>query len=53
MAILLARKGINLKKHLIEWNIVRGEMTLRGTVLPEESDQDIPMIIYFLYLFCQ
>lgn len=42
--IFVARKAIYLKKQLIEWNIVR-EMTLLGTVLREESDQGIPMII--------
>lgn len=34
MTITVARKAINLKKRLIEWNIVRGEMPLLGTVLP-------------------
>lgn len=45
LAIFVAGKAIYLKKQLIEWNIVREEMTLLGTVLPEGSDQDIPMII--------
>lgn len=45
MTIFVARKAINLKEQLIEWYIVRGEVTLLGTVLPEESDEDIPMII--------
>lgn len=45
LAIFAARKAIYLKKQLIELNIVREEMTLLGTVLPEGSDQDIPMII--------
>lgn len=34
MTIFLAREAINLKKHLIEWYTVRGEMTLLETVLP-------------------
>jgi len=34
MTLFVARKVINLKKPLTEWNIVRGEMTLLGTVLP-------------------
>lgn len=34
MTIFVARKAINLRKQLIEWNVVRGKMTLLGTVLP-------------------
>lgn len=45
IAIFVARKAIYLKKQIIGWNIVWEEMTLLGTILPEGSDQDIPMII--------
>lgn len=45
ITISVARKAIYLNKQLTEWNTVREEMTLLGTVLPEESYQGIPMII--------